>query len=447
MSNAPPPVVWAPILEAVPVEPSLRGTALAGALAVVVGFGGFLAWGFTASLDSAALAAGTVMVESHRKTVSHLEGGILRDLLVKDGDTVEAGQVLLRLDSTQSQAVVSQVQGQYWTALARLARLRAEQADAAKPAFAAALVAAARDNPVAAEALSVEERLFASRRDSYDGQLAIQRKRISQLRDEIVALEAQRAATADRLRYTEDEQRIVEGLLAKGYERKPRLLDLQRNVADSRGRLGELQANKSKAEQGIAAAELEMINLGNTRRSDVSTELQSVQATVSDLSERLRGADDVLLRQAVTAPQAGRVTGLRYYTPGGVIPGGMAILDIVPQDDVMIVEARVSPNDVQNVETGGKAMVKLTGFRQRAVPPVPGTVIALSADQLQDERTGAPYFAARISLDVGTLKNLPNVELHPGMPAEVMIHGHARKAIDYFLTPLTDGLHRAFRES
>ncbi|XKH37390.1 biotin/lipoyl-binding protein [Azospirillum doebereinerae] len=233
MSNAAPPAVWAPVLDAVPVEPSLRGTALAGALAVVVGFGGFLTWGFTASLDSAALAAGTVMVESHRKTVSHLEGGILRDLLVKDGDTVEAGQVLLRLDSTQSQAVVSQVQGQHWTALARLARLRAEQADAAKPAFAAALVAAARDNPVAAEALSVEERLFASRRDSYEGQLAIQRKRISQLRDEIVALEAQRAATADRLRYTEDEQRIVEGLLAKGYERKPRLLDLQRNVADS----------------------------------------------------------------------------------------------------------------------------------------------------------------------------------------------------------------------
>lgn len=446
MSDATPPAVWTVPLDAVPAEPSLRGTAMAGALAVLVGFGGFLAWGFTANLDSAVVAVGSVMVESHRKTVSHLEGGILRDLLVKDGDLVEAGQLLLRLDRTQSQAVVAQVQGQYWTALARLARLRAEQSDAPRPDFAPELRAAARDNPVAAEAMAVEERLFQSRRDGYEGQLAIQRKRISQLQDEIAALEAQRTATADRLRYTEDETRVVEALLAKGYERKPRLLELQRNVADARGRLGELRANRSKAEQAIAAAELEMINLGNTRRAEVSTDLQAVQASVSDLSERLRGADDILLRQSVTAPQAGRVTGLRFFTPGGVIPGGAGILDIVPQDDVMVVEARVAPNDVHNVETGGRAMVKLTGYRQRQVPPIPGAVVSLSADQLQDERTGVPYFAARVTLDSTVLKGMPGVELHPGMPAEVMIHGHARKAIDYFLTPLLDGMHRAFRE-
>ena len=239
---------------------------------------------------------------------------------------------------------------------------------------------------------------------------------------------------------------MVQGLLAKGYERKPRMLELQRNVADSEGRLGELMANKSKAEQAIAAAELTMINIGNTRRSEVSTDLQAAQASVSDLSERLRSADDVLLRQAVTAPQAGRVTGLKFFTSGGVIPAGAGILDIVPQDDAMIVEARVSPHDVQNVEVGSKAMVKLTGYRQRAVPPVAGQVVSLSADQLEDERTGAYYFAARISMDAAELKALPNVELHPGMPAEVMIHGHARRAIDYFLTPLTDGLQRAFRE-
>ncbi|PWC80860.1 type I secretion membrane fusion protein [Azospirillum sp. TSH100] len=438
--------VWTAPIDAVPAEPSLRGTALAGALAVLAGFGGFLTWGFAASLDSAALAAGTVMVESHRKTVSHLEGGILRDLLVKDGDLVRAGQVLLRMDSTQSQAIVAQLQGQYWTALARLGRLRAEQSDAPKSLFADELVKAARDNPVAAEAMAVEDGLFRSRHDSYEAQLGIQRRQISQLRDEIVALESQRVATADRLRYTQDELRVVQGLLAKGYERKPRLLELQRNVADSEGRLGELMANKSKAEQAIAAAELTMINIGNTRRSEVSTDLQAAQASVADLSERLRSADDVLLRQAVTAPQAGRVTGLKFFTSGGVIPAGAGILDIVPQDDAMIVEARVSPHDVQNVEVGSKAMVKLTGYRQRAVPPVAGQVVSLSADQLEDERTGTYYFAARVSMDVAELKALPNVELHPGMPAEVMIHGHARRAIDYFLTPLTDGLQRAFRE-
>ena len=443
---AQPPLAWAPVIDVTPAEPSLRGTALAGALAVAIGFGGFLGWAFLANLDSAALAAGTVMVESHRKTVSHLEGGILRELLVKDGDMVEAGQVLLRLDTTQSQAVVSQLYGQYWTALARLARLRAEQTDAPAPVFAEELVTAAAVSPVAAEALAAEKRLFESRRESYEGQVAIQRKRIEQLRDEMAALDAQRTATADRLRYTEEELRIVEGLLAKGYERKPRLLELQRNVADSRGKLGEIQADRSKAEQGIAAAELEIINLGNIRRSEVGNDLQTVQATVSDLTERLRGAGDVLKRQEVTAPQAGRVTGLKFFTPGGVIPAGVGILDIVPQDDGLIVEARVSPADVQNVEIGGDASVKLIGYRQRLVPPVPGKVIAVSADQLQDERTGQAYFAARISLDAATLKALPTVELHPGMPTEVMIRGHTRKAIEYFLTPLTDGMNRAFRE-
>ncbi|MBP2298992.1 HlyD family type I secretion periplasmic adaptor subunit [Azospirillum picis] len=437
---------WTATIDVAPAEPSLRNTALAGALAVLVGFGGFLGWACTASLDSAALAAGTVMVESHRKTVSHLEGGILRELLVKDGDLVKAGQVLLRLDSTQSQAVVAQLQGQYWTALARLGRLRAEQSDASRPLVPEDLAAAARTSPVAAEALAVEERLFKSRHDSHEAQLAIQRKQISQLRDEIQALESQRKATADRLRYTQDELQVVQSLLAKGYERKPRLLELQRNVADSQGRLGELMANKSKAEQAIAAAELEMINLGNTRRSEVGVDLQVAQAGVADLSERLRSADDVLLRQAVTAPQAGRVTGLKFFTPGGVIPAGVGILDIVPQDDAMIVEARVSPADVQNVDVGSRAVVKLTGYRQRAVLPVPGEVVSLSADQLVDDRTGYPYFAARIKMDAAVLKEMPTVELHPGMPAEVMIHGHARRAIDYFLTPLTDGLQKAFRE-
>ncbi|HYG90248.1 MAG TPA: HlyD family type I secretion periplasmic adaptor subunit [Azospirillum sp.] len=427
-------------------EPSLRGTALAGALVVAVGFGGFFGWAFTASLDTAALASGAVAVSSHRKTVSHLEGGILKELLVQDGSLVEVGQVLLRLDTTQTDAVVAQIQSQYWPALARMARLRAEQAEAAEVVFPEELLRAAKTNDAAAEVVAAETRLFQSRRQSYEGQIAVQRKRIAQLRDEISAVEAQRAATEERLRYTEVETRTVESLLAKGYERRPRLLELQRSIAELRGRHGELVANRSRADQAIAEAELDIINLGNARRVEVADELQRVQASVSDLGERLRGASDVQKRHDVRAPQGGKVSGLRFFTPGGVIPAGAPILDIVPQDDSLIIEARVSPASIDEVAVGQSAQVRLTAYRQRTTPSVEGKVIAVSADQLLDERSGQPYFAARVSLDPASVKALPHVELHPGMPAEVMIRGRARKAIDYFLSPITDSMRRAFRE-
>ncbi|WP_207478302.1 HlyD family type I secretion periplasmic adaptor subunit [Arenibaculum pallidiluteum] len=437
---------WHVTLDAEPPEPTLRRTALWGTVAVVIGFGGFLGWSLTAELDSAAIAQGTLMVDSHRKTISHLEGGILRELLVREGDVVAPGQPLLRLDATQSGAIVAQLQSQYWMALARAARLRAEQADSRGIAFPDEILQAAEATPVAREAMDAERQLLETRRRTLEGQVAVQQRRIVQLKEEIVALGTQRVATRDRLRYTEDELRVVKSLLDKGYERKPRLLELQRAAAELQGRLGEIAGEQSQAEQGIATAELEILNLRSARATEVADELQRSQTTAADLAERLRGAADILRRNEITAPQGGRVTNIRFFTPGGAIPQGAPILDLVPQDDELVVTARVMPQDIDVVHVGQSASVRLTAYKQRRVPPIDGTVLAVSADQLEDPRSGNAYFEARIRLSAEAVAGAHGVELYPGMPAEVMIRGPARLAIDYFTAPIAESMGRAFRE-
>lgn len=427
-------------------EPSLRGIAMAAAIAIGVGFGGFVGWACLAPMDAAAIAGGTVIVDSQRKTLSHLEGGILQELLVREGDRVAQGQVLLRLDITRSQAAVAQLESQYWAAAARTVRLRLEQNGAAAFAPSPELVEAAARDPVATAAVAAESRLFDARKETYEGTRAVQKRRIGQLREQISALEAQRKATADRLSYTAEELKAVRALLEKGYERKPRALELQRLTAELRGELGELEAKRAEVGEAIAAAELEVLNLESERRTEINNDLQQSQTSAADLAERLRGARDVLARHEVTAPQAGRVVQLRFVTPGSVVPAGSPILDLVPDQDELVVEAKVAPTDIDTVRPGHPANVRLTAFKQRQVPPVRGSVVTVSPDLLRDERTGAAYFVARVRLDGEEVRALNGVELYPGMPAEVMIAGTRRTAMDYFLSPITDGMRRAFRE-
>jgi len=434
-----------PVIDVGP-EPSLRRTMMAGAVAVVVGFGGFFGWALLADLDSAAIAPGTVIVDSKRKTVSHLEGGILESLKVREGDEVTAGQVLLTMDGTRARALVAQLESQYWAQAARAARLRAEQADSREFTAPDSLAAAAAADPVAAEALRAEMGLFAARWDSFDQTRAAQERRIAQLEEQVAALKSQQVATADRLGFTEEEMKAVKSLLDKGYERRPRYLELQRLTAELRGDLGEIRAKEAEAEEAIAAARLDLLNLASTRRSEIAAELQTAQTTEADLAERLRGARDVLNRLVVTAPQSGRVVDLRYVTPGGVIQPGAPILDIVPQDDELVVEAMVAPRDIDTIGPGREAHVRLSAYKQRQVPPVKGTVQFVSPDLLTDQRTGHTYYLTRVKLDAAELSGLADVQLYPGMPAEVMITGTPRKAIEYFISPLTDSMRRAFRE-
>lgn len=425
-------------------EPSLRRPVIAGLATVAIAFGGFAAWLFLASLDSAAVAPGTVIVDSHRKTIQHLEGGIVREVKVRDGDSVTAGQTLVVLDRTLANAALGQVQSQYWSALAKLARLRAEQ-DIGPLSFSDELTSRAAE-PAIGEIMRTEESLFRTRGETRTAQLAIRRRQIEQKNEEIAAQRAQLAATEQGLRFKQEELTGVQQLFDKGYERKPRLLGLQADVANLKGRRGELTATIARVQQESAAIELDSVNFDSTWLSDIARELQDTQTNAAALSDKLRAAADVQGRTIVTAPQDGKVVDLKVFTIGGVVTPGQPILDLVPSEDSLIIEARVSPLDIDVVRPGLPAHVRLTAFKAKRVPMVEGKVVQVAADKLTDPRTGEAYFTAQVRLDGSSLREVHGVEITPGMPAEVFLVTGARKAVDYILSPITDSMRRAFRE-
>jgi HlyD family secretion protein len=425
--------------------PSMNGTVYAGLFAVFGLLGGALLWACLAHLDSAAVASGTIIVDSHRKTVQHLEGGILRELLVREGDEVKAGQVLARLDTTQAEAAMNQAEKQLWAVQARITRLRAEQEGQRQIVWPESL-AKLRGDAAVDDALRTQEKLFDARWQSYDASVQVLRRKIDQFQAEITAANTMIGSTRDRLRYTQEELKAVSGLLEKGFERRPRLLELQRVVAELQGRLGELNGTVAKSNQAIASAEFEIAGAQKSRQAEIGKELQEAQASESDVVERLRATTDVRQRKDVLAPQDGAVVDLKVFTSGGVIAPGAPIMDIVPKSDDLIVEARINPVDIDVVVVGLRAQVQLSAYKARRVPAIDGEVIYVSADKLTDPKTGEPYFTARVKLDKGMLDQLPNVKLSPGMPAEVYIITGERLAIDYLISPLRDSFRRAFRE-
>lgn len=426
-------------------EPSLRGTVIAGTLAIASCFGGFLGWSLLAHLDSAIIAAGTVIVDSHRKTIQHLEGGILSQMLVHEGDRVRMGQPVALLDATQSQAQLSQLLAQTLATHAELARLRAEQAGLREMEDPPELAGTAND-PHAAALLAGQRRLFQVRWQAHDSAKAVLEQRIEQSRKEIAGAEAELAATNERLRLYEEELAGVVYLLNKGYERRPRMLELKRTVAELKGRQGELTNQIGRANAAIAGTTQEIANLEQTRLAEIARDIADAQTIEKDLSERVRAARDVRERRSVAAPQDGIVVDLRVVTPGGVIGPGQALMDIVPVDDEMIVEARVSPIDIERLHPGLPAEARLSAYKRSNAPVIAGVVSYVSADKLADPRTGEPYFTVRLKLLAESLAMNEGAHLSPGMPVEVMINTGDRRAIDYFVEPLTERMRHALRE-
>jgi len=423
--------------------PSLRSLVLAGAAAIGVGFGGFGAWAVTARLDNAAVASGIVAVDSKRKTVSHLEGGILKTLLKAEGERVTKDEPLLRLEDARARAELQQLQAKRIGLEAKLARLRAEQTNTPEIAFPADI--ARLDSPIAREVLRAEQALFKSRAQVHDGKILIQQRVIEQQQAEADALKAQIDATNHQRSLIDDEVRIIADLYEKRYAKRGQLVELQTKQSELVGRSGEFAARKAKAEQAVAGANLEILSIGLERQNEIAGDFQEAQLMLSEVNERIVQAEDVLRRLIVIAPQEGIVANIRMRTAGSAIAAGEAILDIVPEREPLIVEAKVDPRDIDAVRVGASTRVRLTAFNSRLLPPLQANVTYVAPDQLIDEKTGAAYFVVRAEIDQESLRNY-KVTLHAGMNAEVMIVNGARRAIDYLFSPFTDSFNRAFRE-
>jgi HlyD family secretion protein len=437
--------VAAPPVPATPLartrELVLAGSALIGVF--VIGFGG---WAVMAPLESAAVAAGSVVSASSRKTVQHLEGGIISAILVHDGDAVTAGQTLIRLDDTKARTTLLALRGQLWDAKAREARLIAERDGAATIDFPADLVAQ-QSEPAVAAALAGQQKIFDTRRSLVESKTAAIRERINQVHEEINGHQAEVVALEKRVALLQEEVGGVKQLVASGLERKSRLLQLERDLADADGKRGETLAQIARAKQTIAEAEIDILSLQNDRQKDVADELRETQKKGHELAEQTQAAADVLARDDIKAPENGTITDLRVHTPGGVINPGEALLDLVPQSDRLVIEVQLRPDDIDRVHEGLAAQVRLLPYKQRRTPPLDATVIYVSADRLIDKRTDRPYYTAKLRIDDKQLAALgDDVKMVPGMPSEAMIKTGETTVAAYALSPILDSFHRAFRE-
>ena len=424
---------------------SLSRIMLVAALVVVVGLGSMLGWALVATVDSAVPASGFVVASGKRKTITLLDGGILHELLVHEGDLVVAGQVLLRLDDVQIRASRDQAKVQYWAALTKLTRLAAEALDQRTLVFPAALRDAAAKDPAVAAAMAAEDHQFAVRWESLDASVRVQDRKVAQQQAQIGAINAQIASAGTRLSLLQEEMKGVDFLMARGLSTKPRQLELRRTEADLRGQIGQLGAQLTQAMQAIAQIELETINAAESRRADISRERADTQSALSDADQHLRAATDQLEKREITAPESGVITDLKYFTIGSSIGAGQPIMDLVPATQHLLIEGNVAPNEVEHLRIGQPVNIRLVAYKAHRVPVITGHLTYVGADRQMDA-TNQPVFLIRAELDPNALKDKPGVVLLPGMPADVLVINGSRSVLSFLVSPISDSMFHAMRE-
>ncbi|MEK1855445.1 MAG: HlyD family type I secretion periplasmic adaptor subunit [Phyllobacterium sp.] len=426
--------------------PRLRAVAWFGNLLIAFFIVGFGVWSIFAPLKSAAIASGIVEPASSRKIIQHLEGGIVRQIFVKNGDAVSSGQVLIALDDTKPRSEVYSLQGQLWDAQASHARMIAEQEGRDQIVYPHDLKALTTSNPSVAAILIGQERIFETRRQVLKSEIAITQEKISQVQQEIDGLGAHKVALTIRAEIARQELETVTPLAAKGLERKSRLLNIGREKADIDGQLGETTAQISRAYQVISESQAYLVKLQSDRMNEVAQGLRDTENQIVQLSERLRTIQDQLARTSIRAPEDGVIMDLRIHTTGGVIGAGEPLVDLVPSAGGLIVSVHVRPEDINVVHAGLNAQVHLLPYNQRRVPLLKGTVTYVSADRLVDKQSGQSYYAATVRVTDERLTKMSDVELVPGMPAQTLIETGESSVAFYALRPLLDSFNRAFRE-
>ncbi len=428
-----------------PLSRSIRRYLFAGFVVVLLLVGGVGGWAVIANITSAIVASGVVVVESSSKRVQHREGGIVGKIHVKSGDRVRAGQLLIRLDETLVRANLEIVSAQLFELEARLARLEAERDGLKKIRFPRHLTDNVAD-PDAVKSVTGERTLFQARRKSMSGEIDQLHERAKQHREQIDGLKAQRISKEGEITLIKQELVGLLILQKKGLVSNTRITALNRDIARLDGEEGALVSQIAVTKGQISEIELKIIQVERDFREEMLKELQQVQAKIAELRERRIAATDQLNRVDIRAPITGFVHELTVHTVGGVIQGGEVVMSIVPEGDALVVEARVSPTDIDQLRVGQPADITFSAFNQRTTPQLNGTVHRISPDLSVDEKTGTFYFTTRLKLNNGELDRLDNLQLVPGMPAEVFITTGDRTVISYLVKPLTDQLRRTFRE-
>jgi len=416
----------------------------AGIVATLLLTGAVSIWVWLAPISGAVIGPGVVKVDMNRKTVQHQEGGIVSEILVRDGSKVKAGQTLIVLRDVRVDAGNEAVRTQLDAELAKAARLSAEITNK-EVSFPAELLDRGTD-PRVTELLKHESTLFRVRREALSNQVLLLQSQAREARDEIKARTKQMKADEEAIRFQKEELAANASLADKGFVSKTRLLTLQREVAQYESRRAEGAAELARAQQKVSDLELRAETLRSSFVQEASKELRQSTAAIFELRERLRPAQDAEKRQRIVAPIAGEVVDLKITTVGAVIAPREPILDIFPENADLLIEARVRPEDMSFVNLDARADVRLTGFRRRLTPTVSGTVTYISADRLVDkERNNMPYYAVHVRVLPASLKEA-NLHLQAGMPAEVFIRTTARSALEYLVDPIVAFLQRSMRE-
>jgi HlyD family secretion protein len=423
----------------------IRGYLRTGGVVVFILVGGIGGWAATSSLAGAVIVPGTVVVDSNTKKIQHQTGGIVGEIRVADGDHVNTGDLLIRLDETITHANLLVITKQRDENAARLARLKAERDSADHIEVPGSLKDRINDPEIAA-IIAGETTLFQSRRTAHDGQKAQIRERIDQLREEIVGLAGQQAANAKQLSLIEQELKGVDDLFAKNLVPVTRVTTLRRDASRLEGESAQLISSVAQAKGKIAENELQAIQIDQDFRTDVIKELRDLEGKEAELSEHQVTAEDQLRRVEIRAPQSGIVHELAVHTVGGVITPGEQMMMIVPDNDELVVEVKVPPQDIDRVHMGQTAFIRFPAFNMRTTPEFNGSVTRISADTSREAQSTQTHYLARVALSPQEKQRLGRLKLLPGMPAEVHLKTAERTALSYFLKPLAEQMSKAFRE-
>lgn len=414
---------------------------------VLVALGTILLWGFFAPLHGAVVGHGQVKVENYRQVIQHQEGGIVQAIFVKNGSVVKKGQPLLVLEDLRVDANYDITIQQYWSELARNARLLAERSFASAPDFPDEVLAKEKDDIKVGEMLGKERSVFQQRRQSVNLQIKLLTEEARQTEDEIRATSAQLDADRSGRKLMQEELAANQSLLEKGFISNARLLGLARNVSDYEARVGEHGAELAKARQKLTELKLRVESVRSEYQKVAATELKESSDRLNEIQQRAKPLLDMSRRQQITAPTDGIIVDLKVHTIGATVGPRDPLMDIVPADQKLVVEAKLPLDSITELKPGMEAQVRLTGYKQRVTPMIKGNLSYISADSLSDkEKPGESYYLSQIGLDPVSLKEAGIESLLPGMPADIFIKTKPRTAMKYLLDPVLDSLSRSFNE-